>query len=188
MYNPNNFTNFLGMPPPFPTVDDEEDNQGDLDDDDEPTTDDIYPPALPPKRGPLTSRSFVSHAPPQRSFSHEERIIPIVIEGHKRRPHRQESNSSVMSANAESPIQPLPQVHRFSADSMNSSTSSSGLGTDIHSLRQSLPSPVLETSHAEDTTASTANPVRFYCIFIEKMDINEILNFAVRGDVSLANQ
>ena len=105
-------TFFSGMPPPFPTVDDEEDNQGDLDDDDEPTTDDIYPPALPPKRGPLTSRSL-SHAPPQRSFSHEERIIPIVIEGHKRRPHRQESTSSVMSANAESPIQPLPQVKDF---------------------------------------------------------------------------
>ena len=39
---------------------------------------------------------------------------------------------------------------------MNSSTSSSGLGTDIHSLRQSLPSPVLETSHAEDTPASNS--------------------------------
>ena len=157
-----------GMPPPFPTIDDEEDNQGDLDDDDEPTTDDIYPPALPPKRGPLSSRSWTttstSSGMPQRSLSHEERIIPIVIEAgvHKRgRPLRQESTSSVMSANESSPSGGVPtlqanpasttsvSVLRFSADSMNSSTSSSGLGTDIQSYRQSLPSPVLETSTSQ---------------------------------------
>ena len=156
------------MPPPFPTIDDEEDNQGDLDDDDEPTTDDIYPPALPPKRGPLSSRSWTttstSSGMPQRSLSHEERIIPIVIEAgvHKRgRPLRQESTSSVMSANESSPSGGVPtlqanpdkttsvSVLRFSADSMNSSTSSSGLGTDIQSYRQSLPSPVLETSTSQ---------------------------------------
>ena len=158
-----------GMPPPFPTIDDEDDNQGDLDDDDEPTTDDIYPPALPPKRGPLSSRSWTttstSSGMPQRSFSHEDRIIPIVIEAgvhHKRgRPLRQESTSSVMSANESSPSGGVPtlqanpasttsvSVLRFSADSMNSSTSSSGLGTDIQSYRQSLPSPVLETSTSQ---------------------------------------
>ena len=76
-------TNFLGMPPPFPMPDDEDDNQGDLEDDDDPTTDDIYPPALPPKRGPLSSRSWTgtSGGGTSQPASHEERIIPIVIEG-----------------------------------------------------------------------------------------------------------
>ena len=163
-----------GMPPPFPAVDDEEDNQGDLDDDDEPTTDDIYPPALPPKRGPLSSRSWAKTASgmPQRSFSQEERIIPIVIEAHTKRgrPLRQESTSSVMSANESSPggsgppqgpppasTTPSVSVLRFSADSMNSSTSSSGLGTDIHSYRQSLPSPVLETSASQNNPTEESN-------------------------------
>ena len=99
-------------------------------------------------------------------------FLTIILNlGHKRRPHRQESNSSAMSANAESPVSgPMPvSVHRFSADSMNSSTSSSGLGTDIHSLRQSLPSPVLETtptSHQNDqdsTKPLTKQPSRKSC-------------------------
>ena len=72
-----------------PLDDDEEDNQGDMEDDDD-HSEDIYPPALPPKRGPMTSRGFswTSTSPgrphslpprPQRSTSTEERIIPIVI-------------------------------------------------------------------------------------------------------------
>lgn len=143
--------------------DDEDDNQGDLEDDDDPTTDDIYPPALPPKRGPLTSRSWMPGGGQMpTTTSHDERIIPIVIEGRKGRgggsgggPYRQESTSSAVSAqtpvsdNSANPPR-IPgghQYHRFS-DSMTSSTSSSGFGTDIHSLRHSLPSPVMEASNS----------------------------------------
>lgn len=114
-----------GMPPPFPNLPDDADEDGDLDDDD----DDIYPPALPPKRGPLSS----ARSP---WCPHDERIIPIVIEG----------RGKVSSNN------------RFS-DSMTSSTSSSGFGTDIQSLpRHSLPSPVVESSQ-DKSKPSKASPV-----------------------------
>ena len=46
--------------------------------------------------------------------------------------------------------------HRFS-DSMTSSTSSSGLGTDVHSLRHSLPSPVMETVAPSAATTSSVS-------------------------------
>ena len=152
------------MPPPFPNLpDDEDDNQGDLEDDDDPTTDDIYPPALPPKRGPLSARSWTTASMASQPASHEERIIPIVIEGRsnsKSGPYRQESTSSAVSASCNTPDSGVNQrsglgglggagsggsagggdqsgdrgrqnYHRFS-DSMTSSTSSSGFGTDIH--------------------------------------------------------
>lgn len=141
-----------GMPPPFPNLpDDEDDNQGDLEDDDDPTTettDDIYPPALPPKRGPLSSRSWTSPASQDMSStptSHEDRIIPIVIEGRQGGPYRQESTCSAPAAPTSTPHEHRSYNHRFS-DSMTSSTSSSGFGADIHSLRHSLPSPVMEAS------------------------------------------
>ena len=86
----------------------------DIDDD---HSEDIYPPALPPKRGPLNSRGFswTSGSParphslpprPQRSTSSDERIIPIVIErsGSATRPpppQRQESTSSAISTAGE---------------------------------------------------------------------------------------
>ncbi len=142
-----------GMPPPFPTLpDDEDDNQGDLDDDDEPTTDDIYPPALPPKRGPLSSRSWMSTQ--GQPLSYEDRYIPIMVESKSKSSQSHgESASSSSAVTADQPLQASSKAktdrgsgyHRFS-DSMTSSTSSSGFGTDIHSMRHSLPSPVMESS------------------------------------------
>jgi len=177
-----------GMPPPFPMPDDEDDNQGDLEDDDDPTTDDIYPPALPPKRGPLSSRSWTgtSGGGTSQPPSHEERIIPIVIEGRsnssKSGPYRQESTSSAVSASCNTPDSGVnqrsgvlgghpgsggsagggdqsgrQQYHRFS-DSMTSSTSSSGFGTDIHSMRHSLPSPVVEAGTTVPTSQQKPPP------------------------------
>ena len=97
--------------------DDEDENQGDMEDIDDDHSEDIYPPALPPKRGPLNSRGFswTSGSParphslpprPQRSTSSDERIIPIVIErsGSVTRPpppQRQESTSSAISTAGE---------------------------------------------------------------------------------------
>lgn len=148
-----------GMPPPFPNLPDDDDNQGDLEDDDDPTTDDIYPPALPPKRGPLSSRSWTSQSVSQgmssTPTSQEDRIIPIVLEGRSHyQPYRQESTCSAPAAPTCTSTHEHRNYnqHRFS-DSMTSSTSSSGFGTDIHSLRHSLPSPVMEAGGATSSSS-----------------------------------
>ena len=110
----------------------------------------MRPHSLPPRPG------HQRHPPASTgSGSNEERIIPIMVErpttttrsgsaGSSRPPppQRQESTSSAISTAGEGqgpPPQPLENTknrgngsHRFS-DSMTSSTSSSGLGTDIHS-------------------------------------------------------
>lgn len=100
------------------------------------------------------------HLPHRSSTaSYDERIIPIVIEstgqraGRPQPPQRQESSSSAISTSGALASETMEHTigeghrrnHRFS-DSMTSSTSSSGLGTDIHSLRHSLPSPVMEAA------------------------------------------
>ena len=114
------------------------------------STSPVRPHSLPPRPG------HQRHQPASAgSGSNEERIIPIMVErpttttrsgsaGSSRPPppQRQESTSSAISTAGEGqgpPPQPLENTknrgngsHRFS-DSMTSSTSSSGLGTDIHS-------------------------------------------------------
>lgn len=143
-----------GMPPPFPNVaDDEDPGHGDREDEeDEDEGFSRRPPALPPKRG---------QRPVASQLSGGERTIPIVRESdgsvvvcNRQPPQRQESSSSAVSTSGAANISEaggggLHHHHRLSAvsgDSMASSTSSSGLGTDVHSQRQSLPSSVCGAS------------------------------------------